>query len=780
MTTEQSAVREGPGRGGRLTSLRAAVAAAGGAALAYFVAGKLSMTMVSELSYATPVWPAAGLALAAALRFGDRVWPGVLIGALALRAGNSFNAAEPVTAARSLAVAASLAVGCALQVILGARLVRRFVREPTLLDEERDILRFCVLAGPLSCLVSATWSNVTLRLAGLAPWGAFPIGWATWWVGDTIGVLLFAPLALILLESSQPWARRRLPVGAALLIAFGLVTALFVHVSQWERAKREHWLGRRASVLAHALDVHLGRTLESVESIAALMSARPDIRRRDFRVFVQRQAKDTTGILVVAWILRVEEGEREAVEEAARRGGLTGFRIFDRTARGASVPAASRPEHFVVRYVEPQEDVGAALGFDVASDPVRFEALRRAAATGRVAVTEPLQLIVQPDQQPGVVVFAPAYEEAGQPGEAPRLRGFGAAGLRVGDVVAAALQGMDRKGLALAIEDEGAPAGDRLLYTERPAVPVRWRTALTVGGRRWSVGFAPAAGGAERVGWVPWLVLAGGLFFTGLLGILLLVLLGRATRLELLAAERARLVEELRRAVTLRDDFLAVAAHELRTPITSLQLQLQLAGRQLGARPSVDPGPRLENANRQAGRLRRLVDALLDASCITAGPPALAREACDLAEIARDTIARLDEDARKAGCAIALTAAAPARGYWDRACLERVLTNLLTNALKFGAGKPVEVVVSADEGAATLVVRDQGIGIPPEALERVFHKFERGVSARAYGGLGLGLFISREIAAAHGGTLRAESVPGRGAALVLVLPIAPPAGERRS
>jgi signal transduction histidine kinase len=778
MAIERAGVREEPGLRSRSAPLSTAWAPVLGTALVYFVADRLAMSMLSRHSYATAVWPAAGLSLAAAVRFGPRVWPGVLIGAFAARAGSSFSAGAEVELPRSLAIAASIAVGCALEVIAGARLVRRFVHHPTRLDEDRDIVRFCALAGPLACVISATWANVTLRLAGLAPWATFPIGWATWWVGDTIGVILFAPLALILLESSQPWARRRLPVAATLLFVFGLVTALFVYVSRWEEAKREYWTARRASALTHAIDVHLGKTLESVESIAALMSARPDVRRQEFGLFVRRHLRTAAGIEAVSWAVRASEAERGALEQAARREGLSRFQVFDLSPQGAPIPAAPRPEHVVIYYVEPPARADGVLGFDAASDPVRLDAIQRAAATGRAAVTGPLRLLHDPTEQAAVLVVSAAYENAAATSREPVSRGFGIAALRVSDVVAAALQGMDRKGLALTVEDEAAPPDKRVLFADAPDAPVKWRTTLDIGGRRWSVGFAPTAPFDHGAGWIPWTVLAVGLFCASLLGILLLVLLGRATRLELLASERALLVEELRRAVTLRDDFLAIAAHELRTPLTSLQLQIQLAGRQLDANAAADPAPRLEKASRQAGRLGRLVDDLLNASRITAGHLTLTREACDLGEIARETVARQDEDARRAGCVIALSAVATARGHWDRARLEQVVTNLLTNALKFGAGKPVEVVVTADGAWASLTVRDRGIGIPAEAIERIFQKFERGVSSRSYGGLGLGLFISREIVAAHGGSLRAESAPGQGATLIMVLPMSPAPGER--
>lgn len=771
MALEQA---EASARTGRIARLFTTWGPVVGTAVVYFVAARLAMLMVSRYGYATAVWPAAGLSLASVLRYGRRVSPGIWLGAFAGNVGSSFGAGVPPSMGRSLAVAACLAVGCTLQAVVGAYLVRRFVREPELLADDRDIWTFAVLSGPLASVVSATWANVTLVGAGLGPLGGFPIGWTTWWVGDTIGVLIFAPLALILARSEEPWRRRRLPVGIALLVSFALVTTLFFRVSRWERARLDLLLARRGEMVAHAIDLHVAGALRSIEAVAAVMSAQPGMSRRDFGVFIHHHLPSIDGIQALSWAVPVEGGERAALEEGAHREGLAQFRIVEQSPRGGMVPAGIRPRYVVVHYVEPLQGNEVVLGFDVASEPVRGEALERAAATGRTAVTAPLRLAQERGRSCGVVVVSPVYDEAGTLGEGAHLRGFGAGAFRADDLIAAALQHVDHRGLQIVVEDEAAPVSGRVLYTDGPGGPVKWHTVLDVGGRRWSLGIAPAVHVADlEATWSPWVVLAGGLCFVGLLGILLLVLLGKATRVGLLAAERARLVEELRAAVTLRDDFLAIAAHELRTPLTSLMLQLQLAGRQSRDGGSGNLAVRIEQASRQAARLGRLVDDLLNASRITAGRLTLTREPCDLAEITGEVIARHEADARKEGCAIGLQATGKADGLWDQARLEQVVTNLLTNAIKFGGGKPVELVVHGDENVVTLTVRDHGPGIPAEAVQRIFGKFERAVSARSYGGLGLGLYIALEIVEAHGGSLAVDSVPGHGATFTVLLPRAP-------
>jgi signal transduction histidine kinase len=227
-------------------------------------------------------------------------------------------------------------------------------------------------------------------------------------------------------------------------------------------------------------------------------------------------------------------------------------------------------------------------------------------------------------------------------------------------------------------------------------------------------------------------------------------------------------------AVALRDEFLSVASHELRTPVTSLQLAVQslLA---VGDEPGAGfLRQALESAERQTRRLSRLLGALLDVSRVQAGWLELQRDDVDLVALARDVARALGEDARRAGCPIDVESGPMTLlGRWDRSRLEQVVTNLMSNALKYGAGKPVTLTVRRDgEGAAQLEVRDGGIGVPEGERERIFERFERAVSARHYGGLGLGLYIVRRIVTAHGGTVAVSDAPGGGARFVVTLPTA--------
>jgi PAS domain S-box-containing protein len=235
--------------------------------------------------------------------------------------------------------------------------------------------------------------------------------------------------------------------------------------------------------------------------------------------------------------------------------------------------------------------------------------------------------------------------------------------------------------------------------------------------------------------------------------------------------ENGRLLVEALDAVRVRDDFLAVAAHELRTPLTSLLLQIQLLERALTRdqlKPSVRRG--LGTAQNQAHRLSTLIDGLLDVARLASNRLLLEVEDLDLRVVVESVLAMMAPDFRRARCEVTLTAPPTVTGRWDRVRLQQVLTNLLTNALKFGAGRPIEVKLEATAAQAELSVRDHGIGISKVDQERIFGRFERAVSSRHFAGLGLGLHISAQIMRAHHGSMRVQSEPGRGACFIVTLP----------
>ncbi|HVR60503.1 MAG TPA: GAF domain-containing sensor histidine kinase, partial [Polyangia bacterium] len=231
-------------------------------------------------------------------------------------------------------------------------------------------------------------------------------------------------------------------------------------------------------------------------------------------------------------------------------------------------------------------------------------------------------------------------------------------------------------------------------------------------------------------------------------------------------------------AVQVRDEFLAIASHELKTPLTALRLHLEKIQRALErTRPSAETAVEsvsggVEKIARQAERLTKLIDELLDVSRISAGHLTLQPESLDLARLLREVVQRFGDDSRKAGCAVNVQAPPALWGHWDALRVEQVLLNLLTNAVKYGPGKPIDVRLSAAQpGTIRLEVQDQGIGLDARDAARIFERFERAVSASHYGGLGLGLYIARQIVQAHHGDIEVKSAPGRGATFIVTLPV---------
>ena len=232
--------------------------------------------------------------------------------------------------------------------------------------------------------------------------------------------------------------------------------------------------------------------------------------------------------------------------------------------------------------------------------------------------------------------------------------------------------------------------------------------------------------------------------------------------------------EDLRQAIAARDEFLAVASHELRTPLSTLALAVHGVRRAIdatGAPPeqSAKLVSKVDMAERQVNRLDKLVSALLDVTRIVGRRVALEPVDCDLSNIARDVVDRLRDQAERAGSELKLSASS-AHGRWDPLRIDQVLTNLVSNAVRHGAGKPIELTIESEPDGVRMVVRDHGEGIPPEQMPNLFGRFQRGESRASQGGLGLGLFISRHIAQAHGGDIRVESSLGEGATFTVELP----------
>jgi PAS domain S-box-containing protein len=246
-------------------------------------------------------------------------------------------------------------------------------------------------------------------------------------------------------------------------------------------------------------------------------------------------------------------------------------------------------------------------------------------------------------------------------------------------------------------------------------------------------------------------------------------------------AERVRLEESeqhLKRAVQARDEFLLIASHELKTPLTALELQVATLRRlaRSDSRALLSDAKvqsKCETIVRQVDRLTVLINNLLDVAKVTSGRLELSPERVDLGELVGAVVARTEDMIERSGAVLTLTAPVAVVGTWDRLRIETVVANLVSNAVKFGDGKPIEIAVGKTAGTATLIVRDRGIGISAEDQRRIFERFERAVSVRHYGGFGIGLWVARQAVEAHGGRIQVRSREGGGSEFMIELPLEP-------
>jgi len=526
-------------------------------AAAYLLAGKAGLALAIPPGYATAIFPASGVALAALLFLGWRFWPGIFIGSLALNLWISLAAGHELNST-TLAIAASIGSGAAIQALFGSWLIKRFVGFPSALADEREVVSFLLLGGPLSCLVSATIAIFSLWISGAVPAGNIFFSWWTWWVGDVLGVLLVT--TIIITFFGQPkllWRQRRWSVALPMVIvALGIIPA-FIGVSHYESQRVVLEFRKQAALLHQTLESKIQLNLDAIQTLKDFSHGVGKMDFQGFTLFAEGTLARHPSLHAISYNPRVLAAGRSAFEAVIREEVDPAFTIRERRSQGGLVSAGKREEYVTVAYIQPLAANKNALGFDVASTPVRKVALDRARDTGKAVATGSITLVQESRSQKGVLAFLPMFEgkSATLAERRGNIKGYGVGVFRVGDLLVSALGGVDPNEIAARLYDNDPQTGksflagygggsglwekERALQSGLNITGPWWSQTLNFAGRQWQLEISPTRTVLDsQRSWGGWFVLAGGLLFASFLGAFLLIMTGRTARVEELIRER--------------------------------------------------------------------------------------------------------------------------------------------------------------------------------------------------------------------------------------------------
>ncbi|GIW77431.1 MAG: hypothetical protein KatS3mg104_2494 [Phycisphaerae bacterium] len=757
-------------------------------AIVYFVVGRLSLLLLIPPSYAAVIWPGAGIALAAVLRCGSQALAGIFLGAVAVNLylidGSDLAAVVDV-----LVDIVLIAAGATLQAAVAGHLVKRFVGFPTALTHDRDILKFLILGGPLACLISASVATAVLYVTQNPNFAASPISWFNWWVGDTIGVIIFTPLLLMLTaEPRSVWKPRAYSVGIPLLIACTIVISVYFIASRFETNEIISRYNERVDQFTNMLNNQLRVVEWNINALSGFLATVPEITTEEFRRFYEaltRNAKERAPTLV--FCQSMTHTQRLEYEQRMRKSYDPDFVVYDVLTDFPMHKVAARPsdEYIVVTMIEPFEQNAPALGLNVSSRKSVLDAQKRALQTGQPAATVGIRLVQ--DNQPtlAVVGYQPVFRAMDSTGSLTRgaLRGYAGGIIRIGHLLEIAGQSIDVSGMTIELfqhpTDDSSGSLLGAFNSDQPLGhrPLIFHRTVSFADQTWTlrVSYNTNYVMANR-SIQAWSVLAGGVIFTGLLSVFLLLLTGRTVRVESLIEARTRELQEsnqkLQMAMRAKTEFLANMSHEIRTPMTAILGFLDM----LSQDSLTDPQERqkaFDTMRRNGEHLLTIINDILDLSKIESGHLRLEHIPIDPGELIEDVCRTFKIMAEKKG--LLLTASTcRVRIMGDPVRFRQILMNLVSNAIKFTPAGRIQIVSEFDVLNRDLVIRvhDTGIGMTPEQVSQLFQPFAQAdaATARRYGGTGLGLRISRKLAEMMGGSLEVETESGYGSTFILRLP----------
>jgi signal transduction histidine kinase/CheY-like chemotaxis protein/integral membrane sensor domain MASE1 len=804
----------------------------------YAVLGFFGQLIAIPPGFATLIWPAAGLALVAALLYGRAAIAGVFLGSFCINLyiSTEFSFTHFSLFSASYITPVLIAMNAALQAYFGVYLIKRFIGFPFTYHTPKYVLRFILLGAVISTLFSSTLSPLVMVLQGVIPVNSYLTNWLGWWAGDAIGIIFIVPwlLALFPKATGLPLTNARALVKTLLGISIATFI-LAVLASHVEREKHQKEFLNNANTLSFSLQSQIKNVEGTLHSIAGLVKTQKHLTPNEFAIHSHEILIQNTVLQGLSWNMYVKNADltefMQRMQDKYRRDNLDvefTFKAFSREINGAGQDP--RQDHIIVSFIAPLAANKAALGYDVYSHPERKIALDMAWQTGHLVPTTPIQLLqTDQGQGKGALLFLPVYNTPAHQDDPERsLQGFTTAIVRIDELVGTAFGDSVMDNTIILLLDPDAKDTNAVLFSQSLSktdeidllkdryrlsgkayqwlfdydeYPLFHRQLITIGERQWEL----IQASHNYYLYQPWgvhFLLAGCALMAGLLAWFMVIIFGHRNEIEYQVALRTKdlskanakliVAEQLQKEAKLqaeksnkaKSEFLANMSHEIRTPMNAILGLSQLA---LRLKPPPLVADKLTKIHHSGELLLGIINDILDFSKIEANKLILDKRVFSL----RELIAQIDDLFRQqgtsAGIGFAINISPNCQPYYigDSLRITQILVNLVSNAIKFTHQGKVELHVD-DIGRQDTqpilqwVVIDTGIGMTKEQLACLFDAFTQADSStsRLYGGTGLGMAISRKYIEAMAGSIDVKSDYGVGTKIMTCIPVQAPSAQQ--
>lgn len=700
-------------------------------AAVYFLLGVAGHFFKVPLSHIGGIWFPSGFALVAMLTMGKRIWPGIFI-------GNFFISAYAFVLNTALIpIYFATAAGAVLCAVVGSSSIKQYVGFPNPLTDYRSILLFMLLGGPLSCFIPPTAGISALYFAGLVTEAEVPVQWFCWWLADTLGVFIFAPILLIAFsEPRQVWRQRRNTVEIPIILTFALVITLYFYVREIEQKRYRQQFKEQTVFLSQALKNRIQNVTGAIKSVRNFFYGSKKVEEAEFEFFTEHALAFFHEIEAIDWVNFEKDG--------------TAYIEFASIINGSLLGTGAENLILLNYLTKPYK-----------ADFQQFDGKFIFVEKNKVILIYPVLLPNERNKTSRLTIISTM--------------------ISIPEMVHQALKAINTSGISLTISADGNESRDNEFIFASSGMAylknkVGERYQLNAANQHWLVTFYHDTERENiQIGWTIWRVMTGGSLFTSLLGIGLLMLSGRYLRTESIIEDRTSALRMAKEAAEFanhaKSQILANISHELRTPLNGILGFTQL----LQKKSSLDEEDkkRLNIIQQCSEDLLGLITGILDISSFESNKIKLDTKLFDFHALIIHIIDvfKLLAEEKKLDLKIEIKDV-PQYMIGDEKRIRQIIMNLLDNAIKYTDKGSIKLYAGYREGRLNIVIEDTGMGIAEKDLEKIFSPFEQiNESEFVKPGVGLGLAITRELVNFMGGEITVQSRYGLGSVFSVLVPL---------